>query len=87
MKKESLTLVVSAALGAAVLALLIGIFIFKAPANRAAKVPTIAPITTTLPDIVNDPTYNSFLNTNSPDFAQPVQVGNTQNNQPFNGSQ
>ncbi len=58
--------------------------IFSSPNKHELKAPTVDSINATFPDIKNDPAYNTILNSNSLDATQPVQVGNSQNNQPFN---
>jgi len=52
-----------------------------------ANVPTAAPISTTFPDVKNDPTLSSIFNNGALDPAQAVPVDtNNQHTQPFNGS-
>ncbi|HET9850059.1 MAG TPA: hypothetical protein VFP35_00290 [Candidatus Saccharimonadales bacterium] len=53
--------------------------------HHSSNVPTASSISTTFPDVKNDPAYNSIFNSGALDPAQPVQVGGSQNSQPFNG--
>jgi len=68
----------------AVIAFILTSMIFSSPKHHDLKAPVVNTITPTLPDVKNDPAYNTFLNSNALDATQPVQVGNSQNNQPFN---
>jgi hypothetical protein len=45
--------------------------------------PVVEKIPSSLPDVKNDSNYNSFINSNALDPTQPVQIGNTQNKNPF----
>ncbi len=87
MKRRDIIMIIAVALITGVLSLLISNMIFSVPKNRSAKVPTADVVPTALPDIKNDPSYQSFLNQGALDPTQPVQIGNTQNNTPFNNSQ
>ena len=68
----------------AVISLIFSSMIFSSPKKHNLTAPTVQPIKSSFPDVHNDPAYNTFLNQNSLDATQPVQVGNSQNNQPFN---
>jgi hypothetical protein len=87
MKKNDIILIAGVALVAAIFSIIITSLIFGGHKKHVETVPISQAITTTFPDIQNDPAYNSFLNPNALDPAQPIQVGNSQNSQPFNGSQ
>lgn len=68
----------------AVISLIISSALFNSPAKHTLKAPVVQALPSTFPDIKNDPAYNTFLNDNALDATQPVQVGNSQNNTPFN---
>lgn len=85
MKRKDLLLLISVAVGTGVISLIIAGLLF-APKRLSTKVPVVKPIDSSFPDVVNDPTYNSFLNSNALDLTQPVRIGNNQNQAPFNGS-
>jgi hypothetical protein len=87
MKKNDIALIAGVAVVTAIFSLIITSLLFSSPKHRGDNVPVAQPITTTFPDVKNDPDYSSFLNTNALDPAQPVQVGKSQNSQPFNGPQ
>jgi hypothetical protein len=86
MKQKEAALLISVGFFTAILAFIISSMVFKVPSNRSTKVPLAGSIQTTFPDIKNDPSYNTIFNRNALDPAVPVQVGNSPNNQPFNGS-
>jgi Na+/serine symporter len=85
-RKDILTLVVTGIFSATI-AFLITSVIFSTPLKRSSKVPAVNPVPTSMPDVKNDSSYNTIFNSNALDIAQPVQVGNSQNNTPFNGTQ
>jgi hypothetical protein len=84
-KRSDIIIVAAVAVVAAIFSLILTSVLFGGPKNRSEKVPVSQAITTTFPDVKNDPAYSTFLNTNAIDPAQPVAVGKSQNNQPFNG--
>lgn len=67
-----------------VISLIFSSMIFSSPKKHNLSAPQVEAIKTNFPDIHNDPAFNTFLNQNALDATQPVQVGNSQNNQPFN---
>jgi hypothetical protein len=85
MKQKDIIALVGVGIFTAIISLVISGFLFGGGA-RHSKVPTAENISTSFPDIKNDPAYNSIFNSNALDVAQPVLVGGSQNNQPFNGS-
>lgn len=87
MKRQDILRLAVVALLAGIVSLFITNIVFSVPKNRSSKVPAVQAIPTGLPDIKNDPAYSSFLNSNALDLTQPVTIGNSQNNTPFNGSQ
>jgi len=60
--------------------------IFKSPVH-SAQAPSAPTITSTFPDVKNNPAYNSFLNGNALDPTQTITIGNSSNSTPFSGSQ
>jgi hypothetical protein len=85
-RKDLLTLIVTGFFSA-IIAFVITSVIFSAPRNRSAKVPVVNVVPVSLPDVKNDPSYKPIFNNNAVDLTQPVQIGNSQNTTPFNGSQ
>lgn len=86
MRRREIILISSAALIAAVIALIVSSLVFNAPSSRT-KVPVVERINPNFPDVKNDPAYSSFLNRNALDPTQPIQIGNTKNTSPFNPTQ
>jgi len=87
MKRGDVVKVVLVAGMSAVISFIIAAAIFNSPAQHNRRVPVVQPITSTFPDITNDPNYNTIFNSKALDPTQPVQIGNSQNNSPFIGSQ
>lgn len=87
MKRQDIIRLSLVGVAAAIISYVISGMVFKVPNNRSTSVPTVDVIPTSMPDIKNDPAYNFFLNKNAVDLTQPVQIGNSQNTAPFNGSQ
>jgi hypothetical protein len=85
MRRSDILIITGVAVVSAIFSLILTSILFSGPKNRSEKVPVSQAITATFPDVKNDPAYNTFFNTNALDPAQPVSVGNAQNNQPFNG--
>jgi hypothetical protein len=87
MKRQDVATLAVVAFVSAIIAFIITSLVFTTPKNRSSKVPSLNTVTTSFPDIKNDPSYKAFLNSNALDPTQPVQIGTTQNNTPFNGTQ
>lgn len=84
-RKEIITISI-AGIAAAIISFVIAGKIFDSPNKHTSTAPAPSAITTTFPDTKNDPNYNFFLNSNALDPTQPIQIGNSQNNTPFNGT-
>lgn len=87
MKRDDVLKVVAVAIFAAVISLVIAGAIFNSPAKHNKRVPQVAPISTSFPDVTNDPDYNTIFNAKALDPTQPVQIGNSTNTSPFVGTQ
>ncbi|MDB5161276.1 MAG: hypothetical protein JWO96_656 [Candidatus Saccharibacteria bacterium] len=85
MKNKDIVSLVAVGIVTAIFSFFISGLLFGG-SSKTSKVPTAETVSTSFPDIKNDPVYNAIFNTGALDVAQPVQVGNSQNNQPFNGS-
>jgi capsular polysaccharide biosynthesis protein len=83
-KQKNLILLIVVGFFTAIIAYIFSTMVFKPPAHRSTKVPVAGSISTSFPDIKNDPTYNIIFNTNALDPAVPLQAGGN-NIQPFNG--
>jgi hypothetical protein len=84
MKQKALLPLVIVSLIAAVLSILISNSIFQTSAHNL-KAPNIQVITADLPDVKNDSNYNAIFNQGALDATQPVQIGPSVNNAPFQG--
>lgn len=86
MKRKDFIPVIGAAVLAGVFALILSSVFFNPP-KHDSKVPAVESLDTKLPDVKNDPAYNSFLNDKALDPTQPVQISPGENNVPFNSTQ
>ena len=86
MKQKNIALLVIVGLIAAIISFFVAGAVFS-PAKYSAKVPVIKKIDSTFPDVKNDSAYSSFLNPKALDLTVPVKIGDSQNNDPFSGSQ
>ncbi len=84
MKRKDIAVLIGVGVITGFISLIIASILFSVPKKQSSKVPAVDTITTSLPDIKNDPSYQPIFNSNAYDPAQPVQIGNTQNNTPFN---
>ena len=82
MKRKEITVLVVVAVISGVVALVVSGFIFTGP-NKRTKVPEAEAVSSTFPDIKNDPAYQSFFNNRALDPTQPIQIGNSKNTTPF----
>lgn len=86
MKKKDILYLTTTAFVAGVISFVLAGIIFKIPATRSAEVPVAQPITSSFPDVANNPAYKSFLNDKALDPTQPIQIGGGQNSSPFNAT-
>lgn len=80
-RKDVITLGLVAGI-TALFSIVISMLIFSTP-KRDQKAPVITPISNSMPDIKNDPEYNTIFNDNSLDPTQPIEIGGNQNSTPF----
>jgi len=85
-RKEVLTIGLVAVV-AAIISFIVAGTIFNSPSKHNATAPNVQAINASFPDVKNDPNYNFFLKNGALDPTQPIQIGNSQNNTPFNGAQ
>jgi hypothetical protein len=85
LKRQDKLLLVTAAIVAAFISLLLSHLLFNSPEKHNEKVPVVQSIVTSFPDIKNDPAYNVIFNSNALDPTQTVQIGGSNNAAPFNG--
>jgi hypothetical protein len=82
MDRKNLPMIIMVAVISAIISFVIAGLAFRPP-PRGTKVPQAEAITATFPDVKNDANYSSFLNPGSLDPTQPVQIGGSQNTNPF----
>jgi len=82
MKQKDLTLIITIVIVSGFISFLVSGWIFGRPAERQQKVEKVDVITAefNLPD-------SKYFNNNSVDPTQLIQIGNSNNPNPFNGSQ
>ena len=86
MKRTDILTLIGIGLITGLVSLIISGIVFNPP-KKDMKVPSVDTLTTSFPDVANDPSYNNFLNEQALDPTQPVQIGQGQNRAPFNSSQ
>ncbi len=84
-KRQNMIVIIFVALIAAMISIVVSGAIFGTPQSRPIKVPVVDKISPTFPDVQHDSTYTSFLNTNALDPTQLIQIGNSNNQSPFQG--
>lgn len=82
MNKKGLPLIITVGIAAAIFSYVLAGMIFKST-PRNTKVPQVEAIKASFPDTKNDSAYSSFLNSTALDPTQTVQIGGSQNNNPF----
>ncbi len=85
-KNDNLLKLILVGMVTAVFAWIISGIVFKSPIH-SAQAPTAPKVTSSFPDVKNNPAYNSFLNSQALDPTQPIHIGNSSNTTPFSGSQ
>jgi hypothetical protein len=80
-QKDILTLVVTGVI-TAIFSSIVSMVVFSPP-KHDAQAPAVEAISNSMPDIKNDPDYNSIFNDKALDPAQPVQIGGNENTTPF----
>lgn len=81
MKQKDVVLIIVIAFVSAVLSLLLSNFLFASPNNRHQNVEVVDPITAQF----NSPS-TKYFNGSSVDPTQNIQIGNNNNQNPFNGA-
>ena len=81
MKQKDVALIIVIAAVSGVASLLISNTLFASPKNRQQSVEVVDPITASFPT-----PSSKYFNTSSIDPTQSVQIGNNNNQNPFNGT-
>ncbi len=80
MKQKDVILIIVIAFVSAVLSLVLSNMLFASPKNRQQTIEIVDPITADFPS-----PDNKYFNNNSIDPTQLIQIGNNNNQTPFNG--
>jgi hypothetical protein len=83
MKQKDVALIIVIAFISAVASLVVSRLVFSSPGNRSQQVDVVQSINAQFPSPAFDPRY---FNSGSIDPTQLIQIGNTTNSNPFNGS-
>ena len=86
MKRNDIAKLVLVAVFAGVIAMVLAGAVFGS-GRKPAAVPVVTPISPAFPDVRNQPEYKAVFNDNALDPTQLIQIGNPNNNTPFNGPQ
>ena len=86
MNRKALLPLVLIAFISALVAYVVSGLVFK-PIAHKSTVPGVQAIKADLPDVKNDSSFNSIFYNGAVDATQPVQIGNSSNQTPFNGGQ
>jgi hypothetical protein len=81
MKQKDLALIVVVVIISAIVSLFVSKYIFASPGNRQQKVDVVEAINNQFPQ-----PDSHYFNVNSVDPTQLIQIGNTTNANPFNGT-
>lgn len=84
MKQKDIVALTFIAFVAGLISLFISNSIFGA-GQKPSKVPVVQALSADFPDVKNDPNYKTIFYNGALDPTQLIQIGNPQNNTPFNG--
>ena len=82
MKRKDIATLVVVGIITAIFSAVVSMLLFSPP-KHDAKAPSVDVISNSMPDIKNDPDYNTIFNDSALDPTQPVQIGGNQNDTPF----
>ncbi|HZP55667.1 MAG TPA: hypothetical protein VFB03_02770 [Candidatus Saccharimonadales bacterium] len=84
MTRKDLVPLLLIAFVAAIISYFVSSAVFK-PIDHTDKAPQVQAIKSDFPDVKNDTAYSAIFYNGAVDATQPVQIGNSNNSQPFNG--
>ena len=87
MKRKDVLIIGIAAFIAAIFSFVLSGVIFGSPQKNVIKVPVVTKIDSTFPSVQTDTNYTSFFNSKSINPTQLIQIGSSNNQQPFQDSQ
>lgn len=80
-QKDIITLAIVGVI-TAIFSMVVSMLVFSPPKHNA-KAPIVESVSNSMPDIKNDPDYNTIFNDKALDPTQPVEIGGNQNTAPF----
>lgn len=83
MKQKDLRTLIIAAVITAVFSFIVAGALFGGSTARSSSVPVVQTLSSTFPDVKNDPNYNTFLNSNALDPTEFVHISSNHNTTPF----
>jgi hypothetical protein len=83
MKQKDWTIIAAVGIVAAVFSIIISGIIFGSPTKNPIKVPVVNKISSNFPSPQNDDNYTKFFNNQALDPTTVIQIGNNNNNTPF----
>lgn len=83
MKRNDLIIIGIVAFIAAIFSIILSDLLFSSPKKNPVKVPDVTAISSNFPDVKNEQAYKQIFNSNALDPTQLIQIGNTNNQAPF----
>lgn len=84
MRRKDMMLIGLVGFIAIILSFIVSNAIFGSPKKNAVKVPVVTPISSKFPLPQTDDNYKPFFNSDALDPTQLIQIGNNNNQTPFN---
>jgi energy-converting hydrogenase Eha subunit A len=85
MKKNTLVIVIVTAVFTAIVSFIVSNAVLGGPQKHPIKVPVVDKISSDFPNPQTDTVYKTFFNSSAVNPTQLIQIGNSQNAQPFVG--
>ena len=85
MKRKELLIIGATGFLAAIISFVVCGAIFGSPKKNPIKVPVVEKIDPSFPQVQTDTNYTSFYNAQALNPTQLIQIGGSNNNQPFQG--
>jgi hypothetical protein len=86
MKQKDILAIAVIVIVSAVIASIVVSKLFSGTKTHNLKAPVVQVIDSSFPDIAHDKSYQAFFNENALDPTQLIQIGTSQNTEPFNAA-
>jgi hypothetical protein len=86
MKQKELLVIGMVAFVAAIFSIIVSGILFGSPKKNPIKVPVVEPISSSFPVVQTDDNYKAFFNDKALNPTQLIQIGGSNNTNPFQGS-